>query len=671
MLMVLSLLMIITFAVIATALFRLKDLISYLLSIYLLAFLNPVINGYLGHLLNVLNRQWFFLLFEALSLAVVILLWVKQGKPALWPIPKEKRQKFNLKSLWMNPDLTLLAVVIIAAMGAQIFLILTVAPNNNDSLAMHVPRVNFWLQHGNFLPWETLRLPQIFYPINAQLPVLWTVLFSNSWNYLGFPQFFSQIAAALAIAGIAGFMGIKKNGKIFAGLIYMTYPIIAAQSTTAQNDLVIGALTAICLYFFFIFLQEPKNNYLLLSGIALALAAGTKPTSYFFIPGMFLLWALAIAYKKATIKQLALWTGTLTVTFILFGALINYQNWRTFGNPLGADATVDKAAHATESIETGLGQVFSSSLKLTYQFIDPSGLPSPFWQKGLEVKADFAEWFFTAIHIDLEDPQATVNAHPFTYDRVYYLNEDEASFGIVGFLALLPFSVVALVVGIKQKNILLIAPFLLYVSFLVSETLFRPGWTPYQSRYFIPIAIASTPLLGYLTQKKLLRWTTVPLLAITGGLILANTILYNPSKPLMDEPVRFFYHTIVDPQFRQILDYQKIWTLTPNQQMGVQTQALIPICDLIEENIPAGTTAGYYSGDESYIFENCLFGEHNPRTVVPMYPLDDYDTQQEMTDAGIIYMVLNEPTVSQLENFAFLNLVAASSDGNTYIFQMP
>ena len=281
MIMVFSLLMIIAFAVVTTALFRLKDLIPYLLSIYLLAFLNPVVNGYLAHLLNLLDKQWFFLLFEFVFLSAAILLWARNGKPALWPDSAESRQNFNVKSLLMNPDLTLLGIVVLAAMGVQVFLILTVAPNNNDSLAMHVPRVLFWLQHGNFLPWETLRLPQIFYPINAQLPLLWTVLFSHSWNYLGFPQFFSQIVAALAIAGIAGFMGIKKNGQVFAGLIFLTYPIIAAQSTTAQNDLVIGTLTAICLYFFFLFLKEPKNIHLILSGMALALAAGTKPTSYF------------------------------------------------------------------------------------------------------------------------------------------------------------------------------------------------------------------------------------------------------------------------------------------------------------------------------------------------------------------------------------------------------
>jgi hypothetical protein len=619
-----------------------------------------------------MHKVIFYLAIEIIVLAAGVILWRNQMKPALWgPFTSTSKKKKPIP-FFKNPDVLILIIGVAIGIWFCAVLAYSVPPNNNDSISTHAVRLGYWLQNGNYRPWETNRLWQIIYPVNAQLVMYWTLLFSGSDHWVAFVQFSGGIIAALSVVGIAKeFVEDQPVGAIFSGLIFLTLPAVVLQMTTTQNDLITAAFVGLGFYFFVYAFKHEDRMHFIFSGGAIGIAMGIKQTLFFLLPG----WGIAclvlwLVYKRVTFKQLMVWGVSILVAFLLLGSQMYIINFIEYGSPFGPKEVVDEVSQATDSIQTAVTQVGLNSLRFLYQFADSSGLPRPFWYYGNQVRAFVAKMVFGFLNLPLNSECCTAPGHQFGYDQVgLLLHEDEAWYGLLGFFALVPTLVTTFVWGLRKKEPLPIVVLIITAGFFLFVTLLRPGWDPYQGRYFMPLVLLCTSLNVFWFTKKIGRWMIGPLSVIIGLLIMFNAVLYNPAKPMMDTPLGFYYKYIDDPGFDDYLWYRKqnILEYSRNEQISYQTRGFLPICEIIEEAIPVDTVMGYMI-NSSYYQEYCFFGEKFERVLVPLEYEDMEFSQGKIVGNGVEYILYYQYDLDDIPPIEGFQLFREDEKHLIYIF---
>ena len=665
----LSIILIIAATVFISASLRFSSKFSYMLSFYLFSFANITLTGHLGHSLSLLNSEIFYLVFETLLLGITILVWLKCGKPTILGPFKHSRLKIKKKWLIANLDVILLAIGVTVAMGIAAYLWHLVPPNNNDSLSTHMVRVLYWLQHGNYQPWSTQRTWQIIYPVNAQLNILWTILFTGTDQFVGLIQWSAGIFSAICVMGLARELKAKRTGAIFAGLIFLTYPIVALQTTTTQNGLVATVLFGISFYYFFRSTNQKSNKLLILSGFSLGMAIGTKQTVLFLLPGwgiaMLLLW---LAYKKITFKKLSIWAASVVVAFLILGSQIFFINLKQYGHPLGPKNTVQNSTAPFSSVENSLAQVTINSTRFLYQLADPSGLPSPFWRWGIKARAIAGKAVFNVINLPIESNSYLAPGHEFSLEKATLLQEDEAWYGLIGFFVIVPTLLIMTLFYLKEKEPISISIFLVTAGFFITDTLLRPGWDPYQGRYFMPVALLCTALFALWFNHKILRWIIGPFSVLIGLSILFNVMLFNPVKPILTKPLAYFYRYPADPGYKELGYSQPAKELSRLENLTIQSRGNLTICQFIDETVPPDAVLGYAS-TANYFQEYCYFGETLERTIIPIHPDSMLYNEQELLELNIDYIFLYLFEEDQLPLFAHYDLISSDFTHGLFLYQ--
>ena len=182
-----SFLLIIISSTFVVAQIRLQQKPAYLLAIFLCSWAQIVLISEVASLARQLNLP-FFLLLQILIFIGTGYLWKRNGSlHLLGPFSSQKLTAKNLKDLAKKHPVLAPWLIFTAMVYAFLaVLILTVPQNNYDSMTYHLSRVGYWLQHQSLAAWLTPNPRQTTFPINAELGVLWTVLFSGSdcWSGL-------------------------------------------------------------------------------------------------------------------------------------------------------------------------------------------------------------------------------------------------------------------------------------------------------------------------------------------------------------------------------------------------------------------------------------------------------------------------------------------------------
>jgi 4-amino-4-deoxy-L-arabinose transferase-like glycosyltransferase len=317
------------FSILIASLIRGLTRLGFLLSLYLFFTAHIILCFEIAGLFRVLDQKSIFLILQLSLLVIVTALWFLQKKPPFFEPFLSTKFKSILRDskvfLRKNPILSVFLVGIVAAYVINVALIILVPPNNTDGFYLHMTRVGYWLQNGSFLPFATFYNIQVFYPLNAQAQIFWTVLFTRSDHLAGFIQYFAALFSSLAVFGIARLLGYRKTQSLFASLLWLSFPQVLFQSTSVQNDLVPAAYLAISLFFL---VQWSKNttkfNAIPLSALSLALALGTKQTVFFILPGLGIMMILLSRKVKQTWRFVKIFGISFLIFFLLFGSVINW-----------------------------------------------------------------------------------------------------------------------------------------------------------------------------------------------------------------------------------------------------------------------------------------------------------------------------------------------------------
>ena len=626
---------------------------SWLMALYLISSANVVLTGYIANSFHLLNQQWIMLTIHAGLGVIGWLIWQRVGKPGLWGPFQDWHPTLSLKWLRREPVLSLLASAVALLYAFALVQIILIPQNNSDSLSTHLSRIGFWHQQGSFFPWPTFMLNQVWYPVNAQLQTYWTLLFLGGDRLVGIVQWLAALITGVGVYGMARFYDYSARQSTFAALIFLSFPLVALQSTTTQTDLVAMAFFIPAAYFLVAGLKERQNSLLILSAISIGIGVGVKKSYFLLLPVLAIPTLLAMfQFGKQIYKQLMFWVLGVAMGISLFGAYNYVVNWKVWGGPFGPPAYVelllDKSQNQQEtpaapkvkprlylddSLITKMDGAFPGSdfllelayntPRLLYQALDTSGLPRPLDGYAHKVKLYLTRPFFQWIGFDkIEGTAYTAPGHTFSFSDKNINEESHAWYGPLSALLLFPALVVGFYRGIRSKKYLLLTPGIALLVFFPMEIILRPGWDPYQGRYFAPLVALGAPLMGMWFKREdgnaLYEW----LISVLAIVVLFVTLLYNPSKPTLGKYADEFH----------------IWN---NDRIFIQTIQRKNERELfykVDKFVPAGSTLGYYI--PFFILDYPLFGENLERHLTPITSKTNLTNAEWLRGQGIDYLLL-------------------------------
>ena len=571
-----------------------------------------------------LGSQHLVLGLQAGLLLVSAISWLLAQRPKIIP---DSKVDINLGAFCKerkNWFLLILAICVAGVLLLSVVLNYIVPPNNNDALSYHVARIVRWMQQGSTSPWETPFVWQLSFPLNAQLVYLWTLLFTNSDHFIAFIPMIAGLLTSLIIYLLAQELGFSRRNAVFSALIWLTLPVVQLHLTSVRHDLISTWLFLSTFYFFHRWGKTREFAYLLLSALALALVVGTNFSIAAYLPGMVLMLLLGFVFYRYSFKQVLQWVGVTLLCFLLFSSPIYVSNAIYFGSPLGPDAAQMTSAAVAEEMPLGKYIVVNAT-RWFYQLLDFSWLPQPVQQALVSAKAWLARLVFTPLGLNLEGDIATLDAHRFTWGRLYQLQEDEAWFGLIGGLLIFPTSLAAFVQGLKRKDILRIMPFVFFLTVLVTCSLIRPGWTPFDGRYFMPLAAMCTAFLPLWLQGKSAKGVEAIVVAVS-IFSMAMVVLFNPAK--------------------QVIGGAAIWKMNRIDMLTRQSYSSKEMLYLAEA-IPSGATVGVAAKPQNYQ-EYGLFGEDFSRKVVNIDPLENIADLNWLDARGVKYLLVKANDVDGL-----------------------
>ncbi len=613
-------------SILVTIKIDLKSRLSSLLSIYLFSVANIVISTQIASLLNLLNNRWMVLALH-LAWLIVTLIFSSKGfrfsDLKQWiTLPGELRSLFKQHPLYIW-----LAALIVGITIFNAFIAIRVPPNTNDAMIQHMSRVGYWLQHGSMAPWNTPLVLQVIYPPVAQLQILWTVLFSGVDRFAPLIQWIAVPVSALAIYGLAAKLGWSRERSMLSALLWMTLPQIVLQSTSTQNDLVSSGLLMVSLFFLVSGLKNQQKTEVFISALGLALAMGTKQTIILILPALAILLVLVwIKSQKPTRILLSTWVISAAAFFLVFGSYIYIQNTYFFKNPLGPDEVISETVN---NEETGfwrnavhkMGRVIYQTFDLTeipYRDYGPESKSMWLYNQAANIKAVAGFKVFGWLNLDLDSAEGIVNypQNSFSYKPLLTIQEDVTWFGPMIFL-MIPAILVSLIISIRNKDVLSIGPFLIWLDLFLVLNFFKNGWTPNQSRYYVLSVTATMPLVSVL-------WTTARKRAVNYLILVAAVV--------------FMVFTVMMNFAKPLIGAGNIWNKTDAELRGMQSVGIRDSIDKIDSLLPEGSIVGVVLTGES--FDYPLFGRDFSHKLIPANPASQINDPLWLENQQICYILI-------------------------------
>lgn len=580
---------VLAFSAAVTSLAALPDRVSALVALFLFAFADIVFAAYVLSVFDALGSGG-FLVLHWLCAAIAVFWWrVKSGYRLAAPA-RAWRSWFRT----LPADLRFLLGAVTVSYLVALGLTFVVAPNNWDAMTYHLSRAVYWLQGESLAYRETHNLRQVVFPPNAELGLLWAMLFSGGDRWCGLVQWLAAITGGLLVFGTARLLTYDPAASLFAALVWLGLPQVLLQSTSTQNDLVATAFCLATVYFLLLGIREKYCPSILLSGLSVGLAAGTKLTALLHLPGLAVGAILMPLAGRGKTSTLVTWGAACAVSFLCLGSHRYVSNLALYGAPLGDPAYVRHVSN-----QGGIDKaIFTANMtRHVYALIDFTGLPPEVSRELQSWKAGWAPAVFRALHVDPNPPSEKTMYPPFRFDSEPRVHEDLAWFGPLGFLLLVPSLIVGTAVGIVRRDPSRLVLAASCASFFVAASA-ALAWNPWTGRHFLIFAALGAPFMAGACRRSWLwlvvRWLTT----LTSILVMAHVLIANEAKPL--------------------IGMRAAWSLDRIGQQSLTRAGIEPLLRLVDAEVPGRASIVLIAGGDDWDYP--LFGPRLSRHVVSIHP---------------------------------------------------
>jgi hypothetical protein len=444
-----------------------------------------------------------------------------------------------------------------------------IPPNNWDSLAYHLPRIEHWIQNKNIYPYPTNLIRQIITPPFSEYILLQLRLLSGNDWFLNLLQYCSLIGVLFIATQLFQFLKINYKGQILLCAVLISLPMLIFQSTTTQTDL----LSAFYLFAFilssYLFVQENNKESFIYSVIALSIGILTKYTiAIFALP--FILYIIYHVLRQKNLSLL-LFSATSSVIFaaIVLGPFL-YRNYLSFESLTGNEYFGASMSNSKIS----LAYTISNSIKNIADFIS---VPVNAFNNLMLL---FIDQIHLLIGITVNDKGANWNQMNFIVNN--HLNEDSAG-SLLHFIIFWG-SLILLFRGKDKKWVVLYIAGLL-LTFFIYSSIFR--YSPWNNRLFLPLTLLFMLASSYIFIKSIKNESLLFTIAVFFLIISLFPVYMNRAKPIIIDP--FYLKRVLSNSPKAAEGIKTVFQKTREENYFVWTPFLQKQLDTLFGNIPPTT----------------------------------------------------------------------------------
>jgi 4-amino-4-deoxy-L-arabinose transferase-like glycosyltransferase len=561
------------------------------------------------------------LLLLAPTLAVPSLRRLAWGRSSP-PAPRRRSWRKELPAFPKALLGFLLLAVLVSAL-LSLALVLFAAPHIWDNMVTRLPRVAYWIQHGNYDYYDANMYTQVLAQKNFELILLWVFLVSGLHeNLTGLPQFASYLMGMAMVYGIARRLGRPRPAALFAGLVFALLPQVVLQSYTANSDLFLAACLGAAVYSLLSFRATGRRGWLWTAGMAFALAAGAKVSVLLAAPsllliGIFSFFARLVPFRArlgGAFRLAAITAAALAVLALPAGYV---ENWRIFGHPIGdknfRTINLAEGKGPAPALRNGMKHLIA----MGFDFLALDGLPPVPAVAGAQKALHFlpasalraAGW-----NLDSDPSDNWYYDKPWHPGKPPVSHPDYSLWGVFGFVLVWP-AVFASLFGRRRPSS---ARFLALAAlvFVLVHALSGASW----GHYTLYATVFAVPLVGFLfPPSRLLPRIGLAFIAALGVVSSVAGLLFQLRSPILfDQAV--WLRNCLSPQWEEVIPLPtRTDSVFARDRLGQLLRDGPVFEDAIrkfEELVPPGAVVAACLNWHSY--EYPLFGRSLTRTILPI-----------------------------------------------------
>ncbi|MDD5019730.1 MAG: hypothetical protein PHS61_04840, partial [Candidatus Omnitrophica bacterium] len=168
-----------------------------------------------------------YLIFHAVFFFGIFLLRRKRHSgPVLQSIAP-----FKAAEIKKHPLIMIMGGALAIFLISSLFLGFFVPPNNWDSMSYHLSRVGYWRQHGTLAPYAIQDMRQLYLLPNAEILLLWPIVFLKSDVLAFLPQWVSYVGVMGLVFLLARHLEFSLFPSLFSAFIWASCTEIMLEAT--------------------------------------------------------------------------------------------------------------------------------------------------------------------------------------------------------------------------------------------------------------------------------------------------------------------------------------------------------------------------------------------------------------------------------------------------------
>jgi len=257
-----------------------------------------------------------------------------------------KKSLMHIYTIIINNKLP--TFILLFILLSTLVLALISPPNTFDSMTYHMSRVAHWIQNKSvdFYPTSIFR-QLVSAPLSEYIIANFMVLYGND-RLANIVQWLSMAGSLIVVSAIASELGASKAGQLIASIICATIPMGILQSTSTQNDYLVGFWLLIFAYCVLVWGKQKTLLIAISIGMSFGFAVLTKPTAYIYaFPFvMYLIWN---CISRFSIKNLLLLICSFFISLSINSSHF-IRNYESFGTPIAQSLDTGHYSYENEII---------------------------------------------------------------------------------------------------------------------------------------------------------------------------------------------------------------------------------------------------------------------------------------------------------------------------------